>query len=151
MKKIQLPAVIWFYGLVAVIFAFVYLNLDIEVSDAYDFSGNHLISLMIATLFGLFAIITFVVHILTKSLSPWLNWFHFGSSLFFAMTFVVLNNIEFIQPNTLPISNVAGAVGMGLTNEILNGFAGYLLFFFAFSQLILLINIFRAVLLYWSE
>jgi hypothetical protein len=102
-------------------------------------------------LFGLFAIITFVVHFLTKSLSPWLHWLHFGSSLFFALAFVVLNNIDFIQPNTLPLSNLVGAVGMRLTNEMLNDFSGYLLFFFAFSQLILLINIFRAVLVYWTE
>jgi hypothetical protein len=150
MKQIQLPSVIWFYGFVTAICALVYLNLDLEVSDAY-FVGNQLLSLIMATLFGLFAIIIFVVHVLTKSLSQWLNWIHFGSSLFFALTFVVINNIEFIQPNTLPISNVVGAVGMELTNEILNDFAVYLLLFFAFSQLILLINIFRAVLLYWSE
>lgn len=148
--KIQLPAVIWFYGFVALIFALVDLNLDIEVSDAYA-GGNHLLFLIIATLFGLFAIITFVVHFLTKSLSPWLNWIHFGISLFLALAFGVLNNIEFIQPNTLPLSNVAGAVGIRLTNGMLNDFAGYLLFFFAFSQLILLINIFRAVLLKLSE
>jgi hypothetical protein len=150
MKQIQLPAVIWFYGFVTVICALVYLNLDLEVSDAYVF-GNHLLSAIIATLFGLFAIITFVVHFLTKSLSPWLHWLHFGSSLFFALAFVVLNNIDFIQPNTLPLSNLVGAVGMRLTNEMLNDFSGYLLFFFAFSQLILLINIFRAVLVYWTE
>jgi hypothetical protein len=148
--KIQLPAVIWYYGFVALIFALVYLNLDIEVSDAYVV-GNHLLCLIIATLFGLFTIITFVVHFLTKFFSPWLNWIHFGSSLFLALAFVVLNNIDFIQPNTLPLSNVVGAVGMRLTNGMLNDFAGYLLFFFAFSQMILLINIFRAVLLKLSE
>lgn len=143
-----MPKIVLTYGLTAFIFLvtsfFVNGSIDIAMHDTYVVIAQAHIMITIALLFVLFTLITWGMNKISRSLSPILNWLHYGLTTICLVSIIALTNKLTSQPATHNNYSVLNEFEKYKSNIAMNEWLALILVIFILSQVLFLMNIIRA-------
>lgn len=147
-KITQMPKIVLTYGLTAFIFLltsfFVNGRLDIAMHDTYVAIAQAHIIIAIALLFVLFTLTTWGMNKISRSLSPLLNWLHYGLTTICLVTIIALNNKLTSHPATHRDYNVLNQHEEYESSMAMNEWLALIFVIFILSQVLFLMNMIRA-------
>ena len=150
-KITHMPRIVMMYGLTAIILFiagfFISGSLDISMHDTYYVISNTLLSVMIALLFCVFALITWGVNKISRRLSPILNWLHYGITIAGFVIIAILSSRITTQIKTFKDYSVYNEIEEYESQMSINEWLVIIVLILILSQLLFLINVIRAFMI----
>jgi magnesium-transporting ATPase (P-type) len=149
MKKIiKMPKIILTHGLTAVLLFmasfFISDNLDISLHDAYYTMSKSLLIVVLAMLFGLFAATVWGIDKIHRSLSPLLNWLHYGITITCILITAYVSISSTSQTSTFENYSALDQIGENQSQMSMNEWLAITVSILLLCQLLFIINVIRA-------
>jgi heme/copper-type cytochrome/quinol oxidase subunit 1 len=149
MKKIiKMPKIILTHGLTAVLLFvasfFISDNLDISLHDAYYTMSKSLLIVVLAMLFGLFAATVWGIEKIHRSLSPLLNWLHYGITITCILIIAFVSMSSTSQKSIFENYSALDQIGENQSQMSMNEWLAITVSILLLCQLLFIINVIRA-------
>lgn len=143
-----MPKIILTHGLTAVLLFvasfFISDNLDISLHDAYYTMSKSLLIVVLAMLFGLFAATVWGIEKIHRSLSPLLNWLHYGITITCILIIAFVSMSSTSQKSIFENYSALDQIGENQSQMSMNEWLAITVSILLLCQLLFIINVIRA-------
>ncbi len=143
-----MPKIILTHGLTAVLLfiasLFISDSLDISTHDAYYTMSKSLLIVAMAMLFGIFAATVWGIEKIHRSLSPLLNWLHYGITITCILIIAFVSMSSTSQKSTFENYSALDQIGENQSQMSMNEWLAITVSILLLCQLLFIINVIRA-------